>query len=258
VAEAEALAVRHHEIVLTGVHIGAFGEDLAPGHSLGMLVETLVNRIPDVRFRLSSVEATELDERLTALMAGAPDRLAPHLHAPLQSGSDRMLRRMGRHWYTASEYRRRIEKLADRTKALGLGADVMVGFPGETAADFAATRRLIESLPFTYLHVFPYSERRGTAAARLGPPAPATTVKRRSAELRAIGVAKGTAYRASRIGTAGDIVTLRRAGGMYEGLTGDYLPVQWRTEQPAPPRFRGRLESGPDGELRVRHREHAA
>ena len=102
------LADRHPEIVITGIHIGTYGADR--GSSLGELMERLVADVPVVRFRLSSIEATELDDRLVALLAGAPDRLAPHVHAPLQSGSDRVLKRMGRHWYTSASYAASIER----------------------------------------------------------------------------------------------------------------------------------------------------
>src|SRR5262249_32221584 len=140
--------------------------------------------------RLSSLEATEVDQSVERLMTERPDRLAPHLHAPLQSGSDRVLRRMGRHWYTAASYAQRVENLAARLPVFGLGADVMVGFPGETDDDHRATVALIESLPFTYLHVFPYSERPGTAALRLGEAVHPAVVAERSAELRQLGMRK--------------------------------------------------------------------
>jgi threonylcarbamoyladenosine tRNA methylthiotransferase MtaB len=181
--EARALASAHAEIVLTGVHIGAYGADRGTGETLGTLVECLVARVPHVRFRLSSVEATEVDEQLADLMRGAPDRLAPHLHAPLQSGSDRVLKRMGRHWYTARAYCERLRRLAADLPRLGLGADVIVGFPGETEADHRATMAVIDELPFTYLHVFRYSERPEAAARRLGPPVGEAVSRRRSREL---------------------------------------------------------------------------
>ena len=101
-------------------------------------------------------------------MIEEPRRLAPYLHAPLQSGSNRVLRRMGRHWYTAESYRARLEWLAARLPVFGLGADVIAGFPGETDADHQATLALVRALPFTALHVFPYSPRPDTAATRLG------------------------------------------------------------------------------------------
>ncbi len=223
--EAAGLAAWHAEIVLTGVHIGTYGRDLPGPWSLAALTALLVERVPQARFRLSSVEATELDEGLVALMAAVPERLAPHLHAPLQSGSDRLLRRMGRHWYTAAAYRRQVERLAARVAPLGLGADVMVGFPGEAEADHRATVRLIEQLPFTYLHVFPWSARRGTAAPRLGAPPAAGAVRARAAELRELGELKAEAHRAARVGGRADLVLEGRRGGWREAVTEDYLPV---------------------------------
>ena len=247
VAEAEQLAVRHEEIVLTGVHIGAYGADLGGETSLGRLVQTLVQRVGRVRFRLSSVEATEVDERIEELMAGAPDRLAPHLHAPLQSGSDRILRRMGRHWYTASTYRARIERLAARLPRFGLGADVMVGFPGETEADHERSVELVRDLPFTYLHVFPYSPRPGVAALRLGAPVPPPVSARRSAELRELAEERGRAYAAARAGSLADVVMLRRGRGSYEGLTEDYLTAYVPAgDGPVAGRLRARLSAEND------------
>ncbi|MEP7347150.1 MAG: radical SAM protein, partial [Gemmatimonadaceae bacterium] len=156
VAEAHRLAESHPEIVLTGIHIGTYGRDI--GLSLGMLVERLIRDVPDVRFRLSSIEATEVDPVLEAMFE-EPARLAPHLHAPLQSGADRVLRRMGRHWYTAEQYARSVERLVAAHRTFGLGADVIAGFPGESEAEHAQTLAMIEALPFTYLHVFPFSLR---------------------------------------------------------------------------------------------------
>jgi threonylcarbamoyladenosine tRNA methylthiotransferase MtaB len=256
VAEARLLAEHAEEIVLTGVHIGTYGgkgskgskgREGREGSGLGALVERLVREVPRVRFRLSSVEATEVDEILSDLMAGAPDRVAPHLHAPLQSGSDGVLRRMGRHWYTADEYRRRVERMAACLPVFALGADVMVGFPGETDADFAATRELVASLPFTYIHVFPYSPRPGTAALRLGAPVAPQSVRERSAELRALVEAKGAAHAAARAGSAADVVLLARHGGRFEGLTEDYLTISLPVDVPPAARFAARLHADRGG-----------
>jgi threonylcarbamoyladenosine tRNA methylthiotransferase MtaB len=167
-----------------------------------------------------------VDADLERLMADAPDRLAPHLHAPLQSGSDRVLRRMGRHWYTARDYRARIEQLAEHLRPLGLGADVITGFPGESEADHAATLDLVAALPYTYLHVFPYSPRAGTAAPRLGEPPAPDVVRRRAAELRAAAQAKAAAHRAGRAGGAADLVLESRQGAVREAVSEDYLPVR--------------------------------
>jgi len=241
VAEARLLGGQHEEIVLTGVHIGSYGRDGGEGLTLGRLVQELVRRVPRVRFRLSSVEATEVDEVLAELMVGEPARLAPHLHAPLQSGSDRVLKRMGRHWYTARTYRDRIAWLAERLPHFGLGADVMVGFPGETAQDHADTLALVSGLPYTYLHVFPYSERPGAAARRLGRPVDPRTAAGRAEELRQVARASGEAYCERRDGGTADVVVLARRQGRFEGLTEDYLTVYLPAEGKAIPRLRARL-----------------
>jgi threonylcarbamoyladenosine tRNA methylthiotransferase MtaB len=236
VAEARQLAAHHAEIVLTGVHIGTYGQDKngdrgsGIGGSLGALLEALVNAVPGVRFRLSSVEATEVDDRLERLLVEAPRHVAAHLHAPLQSGSDRVLKRMGRHWYTADSYRRRIERLAERLPVFGLGADIITGFPGESAADHAATVDLVSALPFTYLHVFPFSLRPDVAAGRLPDPLPDAMVRERAAELRALGEMKGAAYRAARRGARADGVVCGRQGSRIEVLTEDYLTIYYPSD----------------------------
>jgi len=232
VAEARALAEHHAELVLTGVHIGTYGQDrsVVGGQwsvetSLGELLEALVNAVPQVRFRLSSIEATEVDDRIARLLIEAPRNVAAHLHAPLQSGSNRVLKRMGRHWYTAESYRDRIEWLAARLPIFGLGADVIAGFPGESAADHVATCALLRELPFTYLHVFPFSTRPDAAAARLSGQQSAATIRARAAELRTLGEERAAAHRAARTGGRGDGVVCGHQGGQVEVLTQDYLTV---------------------------------
>src|SRR5688572_17587079 len=198
VAEAQLLGESHPEIVLTGIHIGSYGSDT--GSSLSLLVEALIKCVPLVRFRLSSLEATEVDDRLLELMADSA-RLAPYLHAPLQSGSDRVLKRMGRHWYTAGTYEAAIERIVGSQPVFGLGADVICGFPGETEEDHDKTRALIERLPFTSLHVFPYSARPGAAASRLRGEVGSSDVARRCSEVREVGVRKRSEER--RVGKEG-------------------------------------------------------
>lgn len=247
VAEAQVLAERHREIVLTGIHIGTYGRDI--GGSLGALVARLVREVPEVRFRLSSIEATEVDPLLESLFDD-PSRLAPHLHAPLQSGANRILRRMGRHWYTAEHYAQAIERVVAPRTRFALGADVIAGFPGETEADHLETMALVQALPFTYLHVFPFSMRPGTAAARLAGHLDSSTIARRASELRAVGAQKEAAYRATRDGTEADVVVLRSTA--QDGLTEDYLTVA--LAGPALPRgSRVRAElSQSDGRLLAR------
>jgi threonylcarbamoyladenosine tRNA methylthiotransferase MtaB len=238
VAEAERLAERHPEIVLTGIHIGHYGIDC--GESLSSLVERLVREVPRVRFRLSSLEATEVDDRLADLFA-QPERLAPHLHAPLQSGSNAVLKRMGRHWYSAAAYAASVERIASRVSTFALGADVIAGFPGETDADHRATISCVESLPFTYLHVFPFSPRPGTPAERLGNQVASTVAEARAAELRAIGERAAAAHREARVGEECDLVVIGD-GARREGLTEDYLTVVVDASVPRGTRCRARLE----------------
>jgi threonylcarbamoyladenosine tRNA methylthiotransferase MtaB len=248
VREARVLAQGHPELVLTGIHIGHWGRDLtgeSPGLSLGGLVEALLGAFPEggPRIRLGSVEATEVDDRLLGLLTTESEggRLAPHLHMPLQSGSDRILGAM-RRWHTRDAYRRRTLEIAEALGArgavtesggpiLGLGADIITGFPGETDADHAQTVALVEELPFTYLHVFPFSPREGTPAAELAreKPVPQRVAAERARELRELGQAKGEKYLASRVGARVEVVVEEEGGeGVRLGLTGDYLrlPVE--------------------------------
>lgn len=222
VAEARLLAQSHPELVITGIHIGHYGHDLADRSSLGQLMIRLLDQVPDVRFRLGSVEATEIDDALLQTMIGSGGRLVPHLHMPLQSGADPVLRRM-RRWHTREDYRRRTLEIAEQLPVLGLGADVITGFPGEGDADHEETRSLIEELPFTYLHVFPFSPRDGTVASelQLEMPVPERVAGERSRELRELVHQKGHAYQESRAGSRASVV-LEKGG---KALTEDYLRV---------------------------------
>jgi len=219
IQEASGLAAHHPEIVITGIHIGSYGRDI--GSSLGELIEALIANIGRVRFRLSSLEATEVDERLASLLAASPTRLVPHLHAPLQSGSDRILRRMGRSWYDSASYEAAVRSVVGDRTVFALSADVIAGFPGETEADHAATMALVDRLPFTSLHVFPFSERPGTAATKLPGKVPDSVAGRRARELRRLAGVKAASYAESRVGGICDVVVTERG----KGLTEDYLSV---------------------------------
>lgn len=244
VEEAQQLGAHHPEIVLTGIHIGTYGVDI--GATLGALVSRLVRDVPAVRFRLSSVEATEVDAELAELLTADASRVAPFLHAPLQSGSAAVLRRMGRHWYTPSSYGDAVSALVSRVGVFGLGADLIAGFPGETAADHAATCALVEALPFTALHVFPYSPRPGTAALRLRDEVPEPVRRARAADLRAIGARKTAQYVAARAGGQADVIVIGQGGGHRDGLTEDYLSVDLPDPAPARgARYRAVLASSP-------------
>jgi threonylcarbamoyladenosine tRNA methylthiotransferase MtaB len=228
----------HPEVVLTGVDLGHYGADLAPRATLAALLARLT-RVPGLRWlRLSSMLPAYFTEDLLELVIASPV-IAPHFHLPLQSGSDRILRRMRRP-YTAAMYRRIAERLAAAIPRLGLGADVIVGFPGETAEDFAATRTLVEALPFSYLHVFPYSVRPGTEAARLPGRVDAPAVTQRGRILRDVAAAQGRRFRAALVGRVEPTLVLEtrdRASGDLVGLTGNYVEVAF----PGPDRLRGRM-----------------
>ena len=245
VAEARALARVHPELVITGIHIGHYGRDLQPRTTLAELCALLLEAVP-ARIRLSSIEATEVDDALLRLLAGPGSRLAPHLHVPMQSGSDKVLRLM-RRWHTRAAYRKRVLEIADRMGPLGLGADIIVGFPGEGEAEFEETRALVEELPYTYLHVFPYSVRPGTAAADLPDRVPGDVAAGRSRVLREMVLAKNERYRRSRAGTRADIV-VEGTGERIAGVTGDYLRTRIDGRARPGDRFRSVLELH-DGEL---------
>ncbi len=231
VEEARVLARTHPELVVTGVHIGHYGRDLEPRASLSGLVGRLLDQVPEVRFRLGSIEATEVDDEMLRLLTSSGGRLAPHLHMPLQSGADPVLRKM-RRWHTREDYRRRALRIAEVVDPIGLGADVITGFPGESAADHARTLALVAELPFTYLHVFPYSRRDGTAATGLPGRVPERVSGDRAREVRALAKEKGARYSRSRGGAQVQVV-LEGPGGT--ALTEDYLRVTVRARHPLDP-----------------------
>jgi threonylcarbamoyladenosine tRNA methylthiotransferase MtaB len=219
----------HPEIVLTGVDLGHYGADLLPRGSLASLVRALVE-VPGLRWlRLSSVLPAYFTPELLDVVTTSPV-IAPHLHIPLQSGSDRVLRRMRRP-YNVAMYRGLVERLAAAIPRLGLGADVIVGFPGETDDDFMATMTLAKALPFSYLHVFGYSDRKDTTAAGLRDHAPAATITRRSLALRELAEVKNLAFRQRMRGALEDVLVLEardRATGDLVGLTGNYVEVTFQ------------------------------
>jgi threonylcarbamoyladenosine tRNA methylthiotransferase MtaB len=227
----------HLEIVLTGVDLGHYGADLVPRTTLAALLRSLVE-IPGLRWvRLSSLLPAYFTPELIEMVTGSPV-VAPHLHIPLQSGSARVLRLMRRP-YDARMYRALIERLVAARPGLGLGADVIAGFPGESESDFAETMACVEGLPFSYLHVFPYSPRKGTEAVGLGGELDQRTIARRSRALRELGRAKSDAFRGRLVGTTQDVLVLEtreRATGALVGLTGNYVEVAF---------------DGPDGLMRT-------
>jgi len=228
VEQVEALVeAGYGEITLTGVDIGHYGWDLLPRMSLASLVIQLA-QVPGLRWlRLSSVLPAYFTPELIDAVTTLPI-VVPHLHLPLQSGSDRVLRRMRRPYNTAM-YRTLAVRLAAAIPDLGLGADVIVGHPGEEEADFEATMALVGDLPLSYLHVFAYSDRKGTEAAKLGDRVAASAIRERSSRLRALGVEKSVDFRRRLLGRAVEVLVLeeRPADGGLTGLTSNYVEVSF-------------------------------
>jgi threonylcarbamoyladenosine tRNA methylthiotransferase MtaB len=214
------------DVTLTGVDIGHYGWDLYPRTSLAALVRSLAG-VAGLRWlRLSSVLPSYFTDDLVDAVATLPV-VAPHLHLPLQSGSDRVLRLMRRPYHTGM-YRALADRLAAAIPGLGLGADVIVGHPGETDADFEATLALVGSLPFSYLHVFTYSDRKGTEAARRPGHVPAAVIRERSQRLRRLGREKSHAFRSALVGSAREVLVLEARDhqtGLRSGLTSNYVEV---------------------------------
>jgi threonylcarbamoyladenosine tRNA methylthiotransferase MtaB len=214
------------DVTLTGVDIGHYGWDLYPRTSLAALVRSLAG-VEGLRWlRLSSVLPSYFTADLVDAVTALPV-VAPHLHLPLQSGSDRVLRLMRRPYHTGM-YRDLVARLAGAIPGLGLGADVIVGHPGESDADFEATLALVAALPFSYLHVFAYSDRKGTEAARRPGHVPAAVIRERSQRLRRLGREKSHAFRRALIGTRREVLVLEARDhrtGQLSGLTSNYVEV---------------------------------
>jgi threonylcarbamoyladenosine tRNA methylthiotransferase MtaB len=213
------------------------------------LIRTILAQTSLEKLRISSVEPMDWSDELIGLVACTP-RIAKHAHVPMQSASDAVLRRMHRK-YRPWHYRERILKIRTAMPTAAIGADVMVGFPGETEADFRETERMIEELPFTYLHVFTYSARPGTPAAEESAQVPVPVARERNRVLRELASRKKAAFMQSLVGTTVQAITLQSGGaGFSEALTENYLKMKI-FGQHAPNRWRVVNVEGIDGEMLV-------
>lgn len=220
------LARGYAEIVLTGIHIGGYGSDLTPATTLTALLQRLQAETAISRLRLGSIEPTEIPAAFLDLLATS-QVLCPHLHIPLQSGDDAVLTRMGRHYDTAF-FSDLIGRIHDRLPHAAIGLDVIVGFPGESDIEFARTRALIEELPVSHLHVFPFSKRPGTPAATMPVQIPAEIARVRAAELRALGASKLRRFAEGFVGSEQEVVVEGGGGGERRGVTRNYLTVRFK------------------------------
>lgn len=254
------LSAGYREVVISGINLGRWGRDLPapvaahvgtaaigrPGErsspvSLVDIVRAILDETAIEKLRISSVEPMDWTDSLISLIASSP-RIAKHAHVPMQSGSDAVLRRMHRK-YRPWHYRQKIEKIHAAMPHAAIGADVMVGFPGETETEFESTRKMIEDLPFTYLHVFTYSARPGTPAADMAGQVPVHAARERNRILRELASEKKLAFMRSFVGKTVEAITLNVIGHDAEGeftecLTDNYLklrlhgrhePNRWQT-----------------------------
>ena len=223
----KALSVAgYQEIVLTGIHLGRYGYDLIPATPLCELLDDIDRSKRIQRVRLSSIEPLELTDDLIQRVADSP-RFCRHFHIPLQSGDDAILNKMKRP-YTVDIFRQRVAKVRDQIPDAAIGVDTLIGFPGETDAAFSNTYDLINELPITYLHVFPFSARPGTPAARYPDQVAPGVIKKRCEKMRRLGQAKRLLFHRNFIGKAVEILvesTRHPATGLLKGISSNYIPV---------------------------------
>jgi threonylcarbamoyladenosine tRNA methylthiotransferase MtaB len=242
------VAAGYREVVISGINLGRWGRDLRPQLRFPALVRAILEQTGLERLRLSSIEPMDWSEELIELAAGSP-RIAKHAHVPLQSGSDPILRRMHRK-YRPWHYAQRLHKIRQAMPTAAIGADVMVGFPGESAAHFEQTRALIEELPFTYLHVFTYSARPATAAATLPEQVPPAIAHERNRVLRELAAQKKLAFQRSFVGKTLEAITLSTYDGeCTEALSDNYLKLRLAGRHEANQWLTVRIKSASAGEL---------
>ncbi|MDH3443397.1 MAG: MiaB/RimO family radical SAM methylthiotransferase, partial [Deltaproteobacteria bacterium] len=216
----------YQEIVLTGIHLGGYGQDLNPKNDLANLLEMISEGGLIPRLRLSSLDPRELPDRLLDLIASSAV-ICPHLHVCAQAGDDKILNQMRRNYDTVY-YRELLSKVREKLPEAALGSDIIVGFPGESDAQFESSLEYFASLPLTYFHVFPYSERRGTAAMSLPGHVPAAVKKTRGRRMRELGKQKKRDFCAQFVGRNVSVLVEEKTdkgSGLHRGFSRNYLPV---------------------------------
>ena len=230
-----------YEVVLTGIHLGAYGIDLAARPTLADACRTALAEKSLRRLRLGSLESVELSADLLELMRTEP-RFAAHLHLPLQAGSDNVLRAMNRHYDTAA-FAHLLEEVRAAVPGVAISTDIIVGFPGETEEDFAVGLDFVRQMGFARMHVFPYSARKGTPAARRSDQVPPTVRKERAARMQALADELAEEYHRAALGSVADVLFETTEDGVTDGLTETYIRVYTDT-----PVTRGQIAS-----LRLTH-----
>ncbi len=232
-AQIAQLGVRgYREVVLTGIHIGCYGQDLTPATNLYDLLCRIREAGSVDRIRVSSIEPGELSKDIIGLAdanGDVPGRLCPHFHIPLQSGDDTVLKRMHRP-YDRTYFYSLVQTIAHRLPDAAIGVDTLIGFPGETDEAFVQTYELIRSLPVAYLHVFPFSAREGTPAFSFSDQLPPPVIKDRCQHMRRLGTEKRKRFYEDRVGSSVKVLvetTRVRPSGCLKGLTENYIPVHF-------------------------------
>ena len=238
----QLVANGYQELVLSGINLGRWGRDLDGRLRFLDLLQAILERTGAPLLRISSVEPMDWSDELIALAASS-SRIAKHAHVPLQSASDRILRLMHRR-YRPWHYEDRIQRIHAAMPQAAIGADVMVGFPGESDEDFEQTRAFIERLPFTYLHVFTYSSRPGTPSAQMPTQVPVHLARERNRVLRELAAGKKRSFQEQFIGESLHALTLtHRADGRTEALTDNYQKLWLHGELPANRMLTARIHS---------------
>ena len=242
IGETNALVARgYREIVLSGINLGRWGRELSLRSSFAAMLRAILENTAIEKLRISSVEPMDWSNELIELVATSP-RIAKHAHVPLQSGSDMVLRRMHRK-YRPWHYADRVDRIRQAMPDAAIGADVMVGFPGETDDDFEQTRALIERLPLTYLHVFTYSSRPGTPSAGMPDQVPVHVARERNRVLRELAARKKHDFMRSFVGRDLEAITLTHFDNEgTEALTDNFLKLRVAGRQPANQLIRVRVD----------------
>lgn len=222
VQESKKLAKKYKEIVLTGIHTGRYGREY--GITLADLLERMLQETEQVRFRISSIEITEVSDQLITLMKNNP-RIARFLHIPLQSGSNAVLKRMRRPYDTAYYYDR-ISTIRNEIPGISISTDLITGFPQETEEEFEETYAFLQKCKFSFLHVFPYSLREGTVAAKMPNQVDPQVKKERAKKCIALSQELYDVYQSSKVGEQADIIAEWVREGYTTGHTSEYIPVR--------------------------------
>jgi threonylcarbamoyladenosine tRNA methylthiotransferase MtaB len=233
------------EIVLTGIHLGAYGKDR--GLTLTDLLMEVLKVPGDYRIRLGSIEPNEFDDRLLNIILNN-NRICQHLHIPLQSGSDRILKLMNRH-YTVAYYSRLLNRIRRENPLIAIGADLIVGFPGETDSDFEDTCSFLIEQSFSRIHVFRFSPRKGTPAASFPGRVPGGIQEERSRKVQAIALRSSSDYARKFLGKQAEVLLEEKTDAGWTGLTGEYLRAEVTTKEDLKNSIKTLLITGVSGNI---------